>query len=216
MPLDRGKFANVCAFYRARGLLNSCEAAEVMAMLEPAYPFASAIGAADSVHLHIKVDDTSRLPRAAILDFGARVESEQEGYVKFPHAGGINLIFSSIHVAVEDRLADTEQRPRPCLDHIGIDLRRETAEVRVLFDATPAAAAALGWTHAAQGGDGSKGVYCCHTEVMAKHWVFPQQHARFTRPLEFAFGALRMHPGKMGCDLRPLDPARAAERPAPA
>lgn len=39
------------------------------------------------------------------------------------------------------------------------------------------------------------------------HWVYPDDTAGFTRPIEIACGPLEIHAGKMGCDLRPIDPA---------
>jgi alkylhydroperoxidase/carboxymuconolactone decarboxylase family protein len=78
--------------------------------------------------------------------------------------------------------------------------------VHAIFDAVPALAAAKGWGHREQGGSGTP-VYCCHTEVQAKHWVYPNDGSRQSRPIEFAYGALVIHDAKMGCDLRPIDPA---------
>ncbi len=104
----------------------------------------------------------------------------------------------------------------PMLDHKGIDLRDERSEVRSVFDAVADRAGEVGWRHVPQGGDGQP-VYCCHTEVSGKHWVYPVSgEAGQTRPIEFAFGALEIHDSKMGCDLRPIDPAhpRAAEAQA--
>ena len=60
-------------------------------------------------------------------------------------------------------------------------------------------------------------MYCCHTEVEEKHWVYPNLgDAGQYRPIEFAFGELKIHDSKMGCDLRPIDPShpRAAEASA--
>src|SRR5262249_50988436 len=80
----------------------------------------------------------------------------------------------------------------------------------------PDRAGEVGWRHVPQGGEGQP-VYCCHTEVSGKHWVYPVAgEAGQTRPIEFAFGALEIHDSKMGCDLRPIDPAhpRAEEAKA--
>jgi hypothetical protein len=43
--------------------------------------------------------------------------------------------------------------------------------------------------------------------VALKHWVYPNAGDVFSRPVELAFGPLEIHAGKMGCDLRPIDPA---------
>ncbi len=102
------------------------------------------------------------------------------------------------------------------LDHKGIDLRHGSPVVRSLFDSVPAVATDRGWRHVGQGGGGTL-VYCCHTEVEEKHWVYPVlDDARQSRPIEFAFGELVIHDAKMGCDLRPIDPAhpRAGEAAA--
>jgi hypothetical protein len=55
-----------------------------------------------------------------------------------------------------------------------------------------------------QGGNG-KAVYCCHTEVSGKHWVYPRNGGG-SRPIEVASGPLKIHGAKVGCDLRPIDP----------
>ena len=123
--------------------------------------------------------------------------------MKFPFAGGINVILSSIDIAEDDWIPG-EGRKRPYLDHIGVDLRDESAAVKQLFDDTPAIAKAAGWRHKPQGGNGTP-VYCCHVEVGAKHWVYsPTAGAPC---IEFAHGALIINGDSMGCDLRPIDPA---------
>jgi glyoxylase-like metal-dependent hydrolase (beta-lactamase superfamily II) len=200
---------SVVQFYRELGLVSQDEVAGLDWLLATEGPYATHIAAADSVHTHIKVADTADLPRERILASGAHAESEKDGYVKFAHPGGINFIFSSIPVSEDERLPQAVTQPRPFLDHAGIDLRRETSAVRELFDALPAFGASLGWRHVAQGGEG-KPVYCCHTEVGAKHWLYPPQAAApWNRPLEFAFGPLQLHGNAMGCDLRPIDPAHS-------
>ncbi len=134
------------------------------------------------------------------------MENEREGYVKYTFAGGVNMIYSHIDVAEDDRLPADEKLARPHLDHVGIDLRTENAETKALFDGVPARAKELGWRHAAQG-DETKPVYCCHTSVGRKHWLYPNAGDVITRPIEIAYGKLEIHAGKMGCDLRPIDPA---------
>jgi len=122
------------------------------------------------------------------------------------------MIFSSIPIA-EDDMLDGPDGPMPVIDHKGIDLRDECASVRGTFEAVPDVAVARGWRHVGQGGQGQP-VCCCHTEVTEKHWVYPKpDDARQRRPIEIAYGELRIHDPKMGCDLRPVDPAhpRAAE-----
>ena len=214
--LDERAFAETLDFFRGLGLVTGAEIEEVMAMFSPGFPYADVLRAAASVHCHVKVDDVDRLPHDQILDAGTRAESCTKGYVKYPFAGGINMIFSSIPISEDDMLADVPPAPPAVLDHKGIDLRHENPDVRRLFDAVPGVAAARGWRHVGQGGGGTP-VYCCHTEVEEKHWVYPDlDDAGQSRPIEFAFGELVIHDAKMGCDLRPIDPAhpRAAEAAA--
>jgi hypothetical protein len=207
MPIQPTAVRDTLELATDLSLLPRADAARIAWLLDANNPFAPHIAAADSLHAHVKVADTAQLPRAALIDAGARVASEKDGYVKFEFAGGLNLIFSSIPIAEDDKLADEPGREKPFLDHAGIDLRRETGDVRALFEGVPGTAAALGWRHAPQGGAG-KAVYCCHTEVSAKHWLYPPAaQAGWDRPLEFAFGPLVLHGEAMGCDLRPIDPA---------
>jgi hypothetical protein len=190
------------------GLLSSCEATQVRSLLAREFPFAEALRLADSLHLHMKVESVDALPHARFVAAGSRAENAQPGYVKYPMAGGLNLIFSSIDICDEDRIAGFVHPRKPFLDHAGVDLRRESNEVRGVFEAIPQQARSHGWRHVAQGGDAG-GVFCCHTEVKGKHWAYPAAEATFRRPIEFAYGALVVHGKTMGCDLRPIDPGHA-------
>jgi alkylhydroperoxidase/carboxymuconolactone decarboxylase family protein len=205
MKLDRKRFATVLGDFRELALLTAAEIDEVLSIFEPSFPWAESLAKADSVHVHLRVEDVSRLPHDRIVALGSAPENRKDGYVKYPFAGGLNVIISSIDIAEDDRLPSAA-RPRPHLDHLGIDLREESAATRASFDAVPAIASAQGWRHKAQGGPG-KPVYCCHVEVGAKHWVYPPAGARRTASIEFAFGALKINGTSMGCDLRPIDPA---------
>lgn len=191
------------------GLLDGREVEVVDRLGAPGTPLGRAVELAETVHLHIKVDDTHRLPVNEFFDAGARLDHQKDGFVKFRFPGGVNAIFSHIKVS-QDELVETPEarRPRPFLDHIGIDLRDETAPVRRAFDALPGAAAELQWAHASQGGE-DRPVYCCHVEVAEKHWLYPPDDGgRPGIPLEFAYGALKVNPDKMGCDLRPANPGK--------
>lgn len=191
------------------GLLAGGEAETVRSLFAPGSRFAAAVALAETVHLHVKVDDTHALPLNDFFARGARLDHQKDGFVKYRFPGGINAIFSHIAVA-QDELVETPatRRARPFLDHVGIDLREETPAVRAAFDALPDAARELGWAHAPQGGPG-KPVQCCHVEVAAKHWLYPRDaEGRPGIPLEFAYGPLTVSPGKSGCDLRPGDPLR--------
>jgi hypothetical protein len=119
--------------------------------------------------------------------------------------GSVNAIFSHIPVSEDDlRECSSNRRPRPFLDHIGIDVRVLSPQSRNAFDALPAAAHSAGWAHAEQGGAG-RTVRCCHVEVDEKLWLFPT--GEDSRPVEIALGPLREGPANGGCDLRPSHPA---------
>lgn len=218
LRLDPDAFATTLDAFGELGLVTAEETSEILAMLAPDFPYAAAVSAAESVHVHVKVPDVDALPHARIEALGSTPTSCTAGYVKYPFAGGINLIFSSIPISEDDMLLDAVPPRCSVLDHKGVDLRRELPEVRAAFDEVPAIAAARNWRHVRQGGDGTP-VYCCHTEVQEKHWIYPDLDPGGPgqrRPIEFAFGDLVLHDAKMGCDLRPIDPAhpQAAEAQA--
>jgi hypothetical protein len=172
---------------------------------------------ANSLHLHVKVDDTAKLPHDQLAALGGEIENQRDGYIKYTFGGGLNFIASSIPIAEEDTLAEHPEvtvayptPPKPHLDHVGVDLRRETGMVRARFDDIPTIAGRIGWAHVRQGGRG-RAVHCCHTHVAEKHWVYPLTHdGAFTRPLEFAYGPLVVSAETSGCDLRPIDPRHPA------
>lgn len=191
------------------GLLGASELEAVHRLGLDDSPVADEIELAETLHLHIKVDNTHDLPLNRFFDAGARLDHQKDGFVKYRFPGAINAIFSHIKVS-QDELFETEanRRSRPFLDHIGIDLREETAPVQRAFDSLPELASELQWGLASQGGPDSP-VYCCHVEVAAKHWLYPPDAAGHPGiPLEFAYGPLRVDPDKSGCDLRPADPAK--------
>lgn len=196
-------FADLDAFDRD-------DIARVQWLLDGGFPFRAQRELADTLHLHVKVADTAALPDDAIRNAGAREENRAPGYVKFAFPSGLNMIFSSIPVAEDDRLPDAQPVTRAFLDHAGIDLRAETRAVRRGFDDISETATRLGWRLRSQGG-ADRAVYCCHTQVSEKHWVYPPTAlAVWHRPIEFAYGPLVVHGASMGCDLRPMDPDRAA------
>lgn len=190
-------------------LLGPREKDFILGMFDASNPFATATELANTFHVHIRVDRTLDLPRAAFLEAGAVIENEKDGYVKYAFPGGANLIFSSINVSQDDlRETNDNRRARPFLDHVGIDLRDETPQVRAVFDAVPAMAAEKGYTHATQGTPDNP-VFCCHTNVSLKHWVYPEMSSP---SIEFAFGPLKIDLDKSGCDLRPSDPRLGAAK----
>jgi hypothetical protein len=194
------------------GLLNLCEQKEVLGLFDPEHPFADSLRKADTIHVHIRVEDVFSLPHDQFRVGGGEVENGKDGYIKYRFADGVNMIFSSINVAQEDLAAAAtcggERRKRPFVDHLGIDLRQETAEVRKAFDEIGCVAKGQGWAVASQGAPG-KPVYCCHVQVAEKHWAYPPEGSGRSIPLEFAFGPLVINPGAFGCDLRPARPGSA-------
>lgn len=207
MHIGEDKSQAVLQLAKEHGLIKSHEVDFILGMFEPGHPFATTTQLANTFHAHIRVDRTLDLPRAAFLEAGAIIENEKDGYVKYAFPGGANLIFSSINVSQDDlRETYDNRRARPFLDHVGIDLRDETPDVRAAFDAVPKIAAERAYTHAAQGTP-DKPVFCCHTNVSLKHWVYP---ATSSPAIEFAFGALKIDLAKSGCDLRPSDPRLGA------
>ena len=190
------------------GLANACELAQVRASLAEA-ALGDCLQLAESIHLHVKVEDTARLPRHLIESAGGVLDHAREGFVKFRLPGAVNAIFSHIPVAAEDLGEGAcARRARPFLDHIGIDVRVVNRDSRAAFDALPALASASGWAHVPQGGPG-RAVRCCHVEVAEKHWLF--RPGAGARPIEVAFGPLRQSENGYGCDLRPAHPSvRAA------
>lgn len=201
---------------RVLGLLDDHELVVVTDFGKPGARFHDTLELAETLHLHIKVDDTDKLPINAFFKAGAELDHQKNGFVKYRFPGAINAIFSHIKVS-QDELIETEatRRPRPFLDHIGIDLREESTAVRAAFHALPKVAEEEKLPLASQGGPG-KPVYCCHVEVAEKHWLYPPDadgHPGI--PLEFAYGPLKVNPDKSGCDLRPADPSKVAPSSIP-
>src|SRR4051794_18158210 len=121
------------------GLLSKEEIAYVTTALQPCHAFADGVALADTLHLNIKVDDIAVLPEEFALARGARKENAKEGYVKYAFPGNVNVILSAINISQDDLIEAKQhtKKPRPFLDHIGIDLRQETQPVHNFFDAIP-------------------------------------------------------------------------------
>ena len=185
-------------------LISACERQQVrMALGEAA--LMACVERAETIHLHIKLDDTDRLAHAALEAAGGVLDHGKPGFVKYRMPGRVNAIFSHIPVSADDlRECAASRRGRPFLDHIGVDVRTVDAGSRAAFDALAGIADGKGWAHVRQGGTGSV-VRCCHTVVDEKLWLFPA--AKGLRPIEIALGPLRDGGGASGCDLRPSDPA---------
>ena len=207
MEIDRTSLRARLDAAEAQGLLTPRERELVLAMFETDFPYAEALARAESVHLHVRVDDVASI-RAALAPLGSP-ENEKDGYLKLRSPDGVHLIVSSIDVAEDDRVPALARRARPHLDHVGIDMRDDSAPARAVFDAVPARARSESWRHAHQGG-GGHAVSCCHTSVAEKHWVYPPARAKAQTIVEIALGPLQIGDG-MGSDLRPLDPDLAAQ-----
>ncbi len=212
MQIDRPALETRLARYASLGLLAPREIADVLRALASDFAFADAVARAESIHLHVRVDDVGP-SHEALCALGGVPENARAGYVKYRSHDGVHLILSSIDVAEDDRVPALAGRARPHLDHVGVDVREDSPASRALFDALPARAAESSWRYAHQGGAGAP-VACCHTSVAEKHWFFPPSDARIAIPIEIAYGPLLVSDGQ-GCDLRPLDPTAAAIHAAP-
>ena len=191
-------------FIASLRLLAPCELRQIESVLTER-ALAACLDHAESIHVHVKMDDTDHLPSTALQACGGVLDHGRHGFVKYRMPGRINAIFSHIPISADDlRECASSRRPRPFLDHIGIDVRTVDAHARAAFDALPTVAVSRGWAHVSQGG-ADRPVRCCHAEVDEKHWLFP--NANGARPVEIAFGPLRHGSTVAGCDLRPSHPA---------
>jgi hypothetical protein len=163
--------------------------------------FKQQLDLAESIHLHIKVPDTSKLPHKDLMEHGGKPQNEKEGYIKYTFDSGVHLIFSSIPVSQEERAGLTLYN-YPHLDHIGIDIRKDDSDSYEVFNRIPSLSDENYLPYKRQGGDGHN-VQCCHVSVNEKYWVYPKGRPHF----EFAFGPLTVSDTLFGCDLRPADPA---------
>ena len=206
--IDQNAASQIMQDVAALGLLTDAEISYVKTAMQPCHAFADGLNLADSLHLNIKVDDIAALPEEFATSRGAKKENAKEGYVKYAFPGNVNVILSAINISQDDLIEAKQEtkKPRPFLDHLGIDLRQETDPVHHFFDAIPYLATKAGWPVASQGGAG-KAVFCCHVQVSAKHWVYPRgSQTGLSIPLEFAYGPLTVSETQSGCDLRPADP----------
>ena len=187
------------------GLITECESFQLNHLTASEFPYAEHLQNAQCVHVHIKVEDTAKLDNAMFAGWGGTPENEKEGYIKFRFEDGVNVIFSSRAVSQDDLRDSANDRPRPFVDHFGIDSRTSDEHSRTRFEQIPSIAAKQDWAVVSQGGD--RPVFCCHVEVEKKYWVYPPRDSGPIRvPLEFALGELKVNAESMGCDLRPTDP----------
>jgi hypothetical protein len=211
-PMEKTEsVSNNLTWLTETGWLKPGELSVVQRLFTSEFPFAEAVRLAESIHLHLKVQDTDALPVDDFRQHGANRESGKSGYRKFFFPDGLNLICSTIPIAQDD-LAEAPEtmRLRPFLDHIGIDLREENESVRACFRALAQESEQMGWGHIPQGGKG-RPVYCCHMEVAEKRWVYPSGEVpEDAIPLEFSFGPLKINDFLSGCDLRPSSPVASS------
>lgn len=200
MDVDLDQIDKLDRFFSELEIMPSNAKAYLLEMGSEEFFFQDQLAAAESIHLHIKVEDTEMLPHAEIIKKGGEPQNMKDGYIKYSFTGGLNYIFSSIPVSQEEKsgIADYSF---PHLDHIGIDIRDEGEQSYKTFNKIPSLASSKGWPSKKQGGDG-KNVYCCHVQVSEKYWVYPANGVY----LEFAFGKLLLNNEVFGCDLRPADP----------
>ncbi|MBX7149188.1 hypothetical protein K1X76_08875 [bacterium] len=205
MKIHATNCQKILALFAELRLLSFSETQTLLAVFDTSFPFKEALSNADSIHAHVRVDNTQSLPQTAILAAGAQVQNKIQGYVKYLFPEGINMIFSSITIA-EDDLLLTPTGSRPFLDHIGIDIRDKNELSQKIIEKVPLDAMKRGWKHVHQG-ETEKPVYCCHAEVAQKDWIYPPlSDSLWKYPIEFAYGPLILHENKMGCDLRPINP----------
>lgn len=203
MRLEQRTIEDALAFFCDHGIVSATERDDIVALLDEEFPFAAALGAAETLHLHIKVDDVDALPHSQIQALGVQPENETPGYTKYSFPSGINMIFSSFPISQDDLIDGAVTLPTPFMDHVGVDIRDEAAESEKIFNAIPDTATDVGWRHVPQDGP----VHCHHTEVSGKHWVYPPEGwPKWRRPIEIAFGELKIYEEEKGCNLRPMDP----------
>lgn len=190
--------------FTAYGLLTEKEAAQVLEIVQNDFVFADAMERADSIHVHVNADRVDNLPGEESIIAARPSITGDDRERKFAFPSGLNVIFALDPTAQDELIPGAVTQTKPYVDHFGIDLRDETDDTRRIFDAIPDAATTAGWRHVAQEGP----VRCCHVEMGPKHWVYPPEGPTGDRrPIEFAFGQLKMSDEYLGCDYRPIDPA---------
>jgi hypothetical protein len=204
MQLDEKAFSAVTSHAEDLGLVKEHERSQVLELLDPDFRFAEIMSTASSVHVHVKVDDIESLPIDDLRTADLEGERTTPGYLRLAYKGGVNLIFSSYTLAQDDLIDGAVTQAKPFVDHLGVDLRDESDATRQAFEGVVGVAERSGWRTSHQGPP----VYCCYSEIGEKNWVYPPEGALAERrPIEFAFGALKVHDAHVGCDLRPIDPA---------
>src|SRR5258708_28824640 len=153
MRIEKTAAAQIMEDIAQLGLVSKDEISYVTTALQPCHAFADGVALADTLHLNIKVDDIACLPEEFAYSRGAKKENAKDGYVKYAFPGNVNVILSAINISQDDLVEAQlgKKKPRPFLDHVGIDLRQETAPVRQFFDAIPYLASKAGWPTVSHG-----------------------------------------------------------------
>ncbi|GIG90647.1 hypothetical protein [Plantactinospora endophytica] len=212
MP-DQSSASATLRFFTEQGLISDDEATLVSELFTPDFPFAAAMGIAESVHVQVKVADIGTLPHDKILAQGVTAQREAPNFRKYGFPNGVAVIFTSGPIAEEDLIPGAVTRPLPFVDHLGIDLREDSPDSRAVYADLAERALAAGWRHVRQGGPQAP-VRGCQCEVPEKSWVYPPDgHGR---PIEFAFGELELlSSADTSCDYRPIDPQHPLARLVP-
>ena len=189
--------------FTERGLMADHEAAQVLEVVSETFPFARAMNNAESIHVHINADTVTGLPSEQGLLQACRTAAGDDRERKFSFRSGLNVVLALDPTAQDELIPGAVTQAKPYVDHLGIDLREESPDTLEVFEAIPLMAARAGWRHQHQSGP----VNCCHVEMGPKHWVYPPEGVQGTRrPIEFAYGELKMSDTYLGCDYRPIDP----------
>ena len=61
MKLDQQRFKQVLGAFLEMGVIAKPEIDRVMEIFAPTFPWAASLAVADSVHVHVRVDDVTRL-----------------------------------------------------------------------------------------------------------------------------------------------------------
>jgi len=199
MNINTAKLNSLIVFLGDQNLLNADELSLVTELTKTDFAFVPQVDIAESIHFHIHVPDTTKLPHSLLEDYDGEVENRNDGYIKYGFPGGLKLIFSHIPVAQKEMSAKCSEQSY--LDHIGIDIRSESKDAYVVFQQIPLIAAQQDYFFKRQG-DGVEAVKCCHMQVKEKYWVYAAKNINY----EFAFGPLVIHEKGFGVDLRPANP----------
>ena len=84
MQLERQDFVRLLGAYHELALVSEPEIRETLGLFDGAHPLHATLGAADSLHLHVRVDDTARLPRERILALGGKPETDGSVLASIP------------------------------------------------------------------------------------------------------------------------------------